>query len=222
MKRCLIFPLFVLLLFTSCGTPTPQATPQLVNVYATSAAYPLLSELYNCASSSMVVNLSDPQSADITLRVGQPVDLTAPAYQIGEDDVLVVVHPQTGVGPLTLEQVRELFLGQVANWQELGGNDVPVQVWVFSPREDVQQIFDQTVMNGQPVTSLARLAVSAPSMSDAVGTQAGSVGILTRRWKMGNTTEAFVVAASVSVLAIAKSEPQGVVKELLSCLQAAK
>jgi ABC-type phosphate transport system substrate-binding protein len=162
--------------------------------------------------------VADPHAAQLVLRLGQPTSLIDPAYQIATEDILVVVHPQVGVGSLSGAQVRALFLGQVANWKEAGGNDLPVQVWVYAAGEDVQQIFQQTVLLGGPVTSLARLAVSAQDMSDSVGATPGSVGVLTRHWKAGNTREAFL-AASVPVLAITPSQPQGAVQALIGCLQ---
>jgi len=212
-----IFFIFIIFL-TACAPAAPISTPQVVKAYATSSAQPWLTDLYSCASASVVINLTDSQSADISIRVGESASLTTPAFQIGTDDILVAVHPQTGVGSLTIEQVRQLFTGQAANWKDVGGNDVPVQVWTYSSDEDIQQIFDDTVLAGQPVTSLARLAVSAQTMSDSIGANPGSVGVLTRRWKAGNTREALVVA-SAPVLAITKSEPQGAIKDLIACLQ---
>ena len=212
------FFLIALIFLTACAPATSIATPQVVKVYSTSSAQPWLTDLYTCAPASMIINLSDPQSADVLIRVGESADLTTPAFQIGTDDIIVAVHPQTGAGSLTIEQVRQLFTGQVTNWKDVGGNDVPVQVWTYPLDEDIQQIFDNVVLARQPVTSLAHLAVSAQAMSDAIGAQAGSVGVLTRRWKTGNAREALVVA-SAPVLAITKSEPQGAVKDLIACLQ---
>jgi len=209
------------LALAACAPVVPPLTPQVVSVYASSSAQTWLAELYDCdaAGSSTVIEVaSDPNVAQIVLRLGQPTSLADPAYQVATEDILVVVHPQAGVGSLTADQVRALFLGQVTNWKEAGGNDLPVQVWVYAAGEDVQQIFQQAVLLGGPVTSLARLAVSAQDMSDSVGTTPGSVGVLTRHWKGGNTREAFL-AASVPVLAITPSEPQGAVKELIGCLQ---
>jgi len=215
MKKIL---LVILIFLTACAPAIVVTAPHVVKAYVTSSAQPWLTDLYNCASASAVINLSDSQSADILIRVGEPADLTTPAFQIGMEDILVAVHPQTGVGSLTIEQVRQLFAGQVTNWKEVGGSDVPVQVWTYSSDEYVQQIFDNTVLARQPITSLARLAVSAQAMSDSIGAQAGSVGVLTRHWKRGNTREALVIA-SAPVLAITKSEPQGAVKDLITCLQ---
>lgn len=198
-----------------------QVTPQVVSVYATSAAYPWLRGLYDCAPVSIALKLSDPGSSEINLRLGEPAVLTSPAFQVGTDDILVVVEPQTAVGPLTLDQVRQLFSGQVTRWKEVGGADMPVQVWTYSPGEDVQSVFDRLVMQGQSITSLARLAVSSQAMSDSVGSVPGSIGVLPRRWKAGNTKEALTVA-SVPVLALTQSAPQGVIRDLLSCLQSQK
>ncbi len=195
--------------------------PRLLTVYITSAAYPRTGDLYNCAPASLVLAQSDRASAELTLRLGEPSPLALPAFQVGTEDVLVVNHPQAGVGALTLEQVQQLFSGRITNWKDLGGNDLPVQVWTYSQGEDVQQVFDQVVMHGQPVTSFASLAVSSQAMSDGVGNTPGSIGYLARRWKAGNTREALKVA-TVPVLVIARGQPQGPEKDLIACLQAGK
>ena len=213
--------LTVCLFLAACSTPTPSTTTQVLNVYLTSATDPWLNNVYDCAPAGTVVNLSDPDSAQITLRVGEPSNLSTPSFQLSTEEILVVTNLQAGVYELSVDQVRSLFLGQVTNWNELGGNDVPVQVWTYSSDEDIQQIFSREFMKGQPVTSLARLAVSVEAMSNSVETVAGSVGVVTRRWKSGNTTEALSVATA-PVLAITKSPPEGAVKDLVGCLQSGK
>ena len=215
-------PLLALLLtaiLTSCAPATAApVTPRLLNVYVTSAAYPLVSKLYPCAPASIVIELSDPASAEVSIRLGEPRALTRPAFQIGTEDVVIIDHPQAGVGSLTQDQVQQLFSGRITNWKDVGGNDLPVQVWTYSQGEDIQQVFDRLVMDGEPVTSLARLAVSAQSMSDSVGKTPGAIGYLPRRWKIGNVREA-LKAATVQILAVTRGEPAGAVRDLIACLQ---
>lgn len=194
----------------SCGSSTPQITPQLENVYATAATQPWLSDVYTCAEqTSAIVNLSDPQVADILLRIGEPELLTTPAYQIDTEDILIVTHRESPVQNLSLDEARLLFAGQ---------GDTSVQMWVYADGEDVQEAFELAVMEGRPITSLARLATSPQQMSDILNAEKNAVGILPRHWKMGNTRQVFV-AASVPVLAVTASEPEGVVNYLLACLQ---
>ena len=140
---------------------------------------------------------------------------------MGTEDILIVNHPQAGIGSLALDQVRELFSGRINNWKDVGGNDLPVQVWTYSPGEDIQDIFSGAVMHGEPVSSFARLAVSAQAMSDGIGNTPGSIGYLPRRWKAGNTREA-LNAVTVPVLVITRTPPEGPEMELIACLQAGK
>lgn len=206
-----IFLLLCSLLLFSCSTNPPQTTTlQLVTVYSTSAAQPWLSELYICAESIAVISRSDdPASADILLRVGEPQFLDSPAYQIDTEEILVVTHRQSPIQNLTLEDVRTLFAGQ---------GDASVQVWVYASGEDVQEVFDQAVMQGRIVTSYARLAVNPQQMSDTLVNESNTVGILPRHWKVGDVRDVYSVA-TVPVLAITPSDPQGAVRQLIGCLQ---
>lgn len=197
-------------LFYSCASAAQPAPPtQVVSVYATSAAQPWLTELYTCADEqSVVLNLTS-QNPDIYLRVGEPETLVSPAYQIDEEEIMIVAHPESPVQNLTLEQAQALFAGQ---------GDSSLQVWVFSVDEDVQSAFDQLVMNGRSVTSFAKLATGPQQMSDILDTESNAVGILPGRWKMGTVREVYS-AGMVPVLAITKGPPTGAAQELIACLQ---
>lgn len=204
---------------TGCSpaaTPTPKP---VLEIYTSSSTQPWLAGLYQCADQNEVLlSISNPGTADISLRLGGPENLTSPSYKIDEEEILVVTHPQAGVSSLTLTQVQSIFSGQVVNWNEVGGIDEPIDVWAYADGDDVQQVFNLNVMNGLKVASSARLAVSPERMSDSVGNNPGAIGILPRHWKMGNTHETFI-AATVPVLAFTRPEPQDDLLNVLTCLQ---
>lgn len=52
---------------------------------------------------------------------------------IAYDGIVVVTHPTNKVKDLTMEQVRQIFTGEVTNWSELGGDDMEI---VVVSRED--------------------------------------------------------------------------------------
>lgn len=206
------FLLLSAFLLLSCSTNPPPATPQLVTVYSTSAAQPWLSELYICAAQRnhvVISRIDDSSSAEIVLRVGEPRVLTSPAYQIDTEEISIVTHRVSPIQNLTFDEARALFAGQ---------GDPSVQVWVYASEEDVQEVFDQAVMEGRTVTPSARLAVNPQQMSDTLVNESNAVGILPRHWKVGDVREVLSVA-TVPVLAMTQSEPQGAVKELIGCLQ---
>src|SRR5215468_2417485 len=104
--------ILVSLLISSCTTSTPPVTPQVVTVYSTSAAEPWLHESYDCAGTSPVLSRVDnPSSAEIMLRVGEPKPLSAFAYQIATEDILIVTQRQSPIQNLTLEETQTLFAG---------------------------------------------------------------------------------------------------------------
>lgn len=211
MKQKICLSCVLVLMVASCA-PTITSTPetQIVKVYATPATQSWLPDMFSCASAGTVISVAnEPASADISLRLGEPDFLATPAYQIDTEEILVVTHRQSPVQNMSVDEVRELFAGQ---------SDPSVQVWVYASGEDVQRVFEQTVMQGRSVTSLAKLATSPQHMSDTLNTEPNTVGILPRHWKMGDSRFVYTIP-DVPVLAIVPEEPLGVVQTIIACLQ---
>jgi hypothetical protein len=210
-KRVLIFILLSVLLLVSCTPATaPISETQIINVYTTPATQPWLADVFTCVPNGTVINVaSDPASADISLRLGEPDLLTAHAYQIDTEEILVVTPRQSLVQNLTVDEVRELFAGQ---------GDPSVQVWVYAAGEDVQKVFEQAVMQGRSVSSSARLATSPQQMSDTLNNVPNTVGILPRHWKVGDSRFVYTIP-DVPVLTLTDKEPQGAMQAVIACLQ---
>lgn len=47
-------------------------------------------------------------------------------YVVAYDAIVVVVHPSNPVDRLTLQQISEIYTGEITNWAELGGEDRPI------------------------------------------------------------------------------------------------
>jgi hypothetical protein len=214
-----------LLLVTACAPAAPPDTIVPIHVQYSFATQPWLPNVYRCANENIViaelraVEFQDLQKISMVIRIGQPGSPTKPAFKIGTDDLLVIANRQNPSNTLTADQVRGLFTGQIQTWKSINGSDTPVQVWVFSAGEDLQQIFEQSVLDGSPIISVARLATSPNEMSQAVSNNVGAIGILNRRWKTGNTLNVFTAVSNLPVLAITQSEPQGNLAQIIACLQ---
>ena len=143
------------------------------------------------------------------MQIGEPAIPSAFVYQIDSEEILIVTQRQSPVNNLTLEEARALFIGQ---------GDPSVQVWVYASDADVQRVFDQLVMKGRSVISSAKIAVNPQQMSDTLVNEPNTVGILPKHWKVGDSRFVYTIP-NIPVLALTKAEPQGVLKELISCLQ---
>ncbi|MGD8402257.1 MAG: hypothetical protein PVJ21_01265 [Anaerolineales bacterium] len=202
--------ILLLIIFLTACAPTPVPEPQIISVYATPATQPWIAEAFACAPADTVIRVaSDPFDAELSLRLGEPDILSTPAFQIDTEEILVVTQRQSPVQNMEVDEVRELFAGQ---------GDPSVQVWVYASGEDVQRVFEQVVMEGRSVTSLARLATSPQHMSDILNNQANSVGILPHHGKAGDSRVVYTIP-DVPVLALVNEDPQGGIQTLIACLQ---
>lgn len=98
---------------------------------------------------------------------------------IAYDGIVVVTHPSNKVKDLTMEQVKQIFTGEVTNWTELGGDDMEI---VVVSREDgsgsrdaFQEIVDYS--SGELVRS-AIVASGNGNIKTTVATNKHAVGFI--------------------------------------------
>ncbi|HEY9600623.1 MAG TPA: substrate-binding domain-containing protein, partial [Allocoleopsis sp.] len=120
-----------------------------------------------------------------------PIDLT---YQeFGYDGLAVFVAfsyarrdrglPKTLEGQITLEQIRQLYLNQVSNWQDLGGASLPIKLYAPKDSEAIQ-VFEQRVLKDlkfnqlaqNQVTQLPSLKMLRTVLQDFESQGVGSIG----------------------------------------------
>jgi len=207
-RKSLLFLLSSFLLFSCASGDATSPASTVVTVRATAAAQPWLTELFSCANERSVILNVTSISPEIDLRVGEPEVLTDPAFQIDEEELLIVTNRQSPVQNLTLEDAQALFAGK---------GDPSAQVWAYASDTDLQMLFDQLVMNGRSVSSLARLAAGPQEMSDLLNSESNAVGILPRHWKAGDVREVYS-AGKVPVLAIVRGEATETIRSLMTCL----
>lgn len=61
-------------------------------------------------------------SRDLKAEEAQNLNATVVAI----DGIAMIVNPQNSVSDLTIEQIAEIYTGEIANWNEVGGNDAPI------------------------------------------------------------------------------------------------
>jgi ABC-type phosphate transport system substrate-binding protein len=65
----------------------------------------------------------------------------------------LVVNDRVGLDDLTTEQVRRLYRGEVANWRELGGPDLPVRLVSRDADSGTRQVFQRRVLGGSEIAN---------------------------------------------------------------------
>ncbi|MGP4020634.1 substrate-binding domain-containing protein [Saccharopolyspora sp. 5N708] len=106
----------------------------------------------------------------------------------------IVINRDAGVQDLTLAQVRDVFSGRIANWREVGGNDVPVRIVDREALSGTRATLEQRILSGavepgensndcvEPINDSLRGVVvrcrraDTGSMLDAVVGTSGAIG----------------------------------------------
>ncbi len=105
---------------------------------------------------------------------------------VGLDAVAIVTHPGNPIRKLSMAQLRDIFLGRVTNWSALGGQSVPIGIYIPDPSLATFEAVCTTVLGipnpQQCMQQMAKPAAppfkSVDDLADAVAGTPGSIGFV--------------------------------------------
>jgi serine/threonine protein kinase len=60
---------------------------------------------------------------------------------VGYDEVVVVVHPELNISALNKVQLRRIYTGEITNWKDVGGKDLPISPVSRDPSSGTGSLF---------------------------------------------------------------------------------
>ena len=99
---------------------------------------------------------------------------------IAIDGLAIIVHPDNPIHALSVEQVARLFSGEIANWRELDGNDLRVEVHARDDQSGTYDTFNELVLGaqGKPLSASAARYESNDQLSSTVSLSPGAIGFV--------------------------------------------
>lgn len=98
------------------------------------------------------------------------------AHVVAMDGVCVVVHPSNPVKDLTKAQIRDIYMGKVANWNQVGGPSMPIVVISRDTSSGTYETFHGLVMAKKKMGSGVEYVNSNPQAHARVKTTQGAIG----------------------------------------------
>ncbi len=68
------------------------------------------------------------------------------AHVVAMDGLPMLVHPSNPVKALTVEQVRDIYMGKITNWKKVGGPDMEIVVISRDTNSGTYETFEKLVM----------------------------------------------------------------------------
>lgn len=112
-----------------------------------------------CSGESDIVIAAEPKN-----EVFQEMAEAAFPYemeQIATEALVFVVNENNPVSSLTTEQVRGIYSGEITNWAQVGGEDMPIAAFQRNPTAGSQVMMEKLVMEGTPMMEAPAAMVPA-------------------------------------------------------------
>ena len=155
-----LFVLVFALLLTGCGSNNEDSN--LITVSGSTSVAPLMESLIEAyeENNDVTFNFSvDGSSAGVTAAAEGVSDIGMVSRDLSDsekelgltenviatDGIAIILNPENDVTNLTFEQVQQIYTGEITNWNEVGGSDLPI---VIISREDgsgTRGAFDEIV-----------------------------------------------------------------------------
>ena len=99
-------------------------------------------------------------------------------FAVAYDCIVPVVHPTNSIMNITLSQLKDVYMGKVKNWKELGGPDRPVVVISRDTSSGTYEVWAKKVMTKKRVYPGALLQASNGAVSQAVAKNKNAIGYI--------------------------------------------
>src|SRR5829696_7550803 len=84
------------------------------------------------------------------------------AHRIFSVRVALAVHPSNAIRTATLNQVRDILLGDITHWKTLGGADAPVKLVMVGGGGGVTTMVEAVLLDGRPASNQNIIYVRTP------------------------------------------------------------
>ena len=194
--RRLIAPLIVVGLIAVPAIAYAATTT--ISMSGATASFPLIEQLaakyhklkhgkvnFKISQGGASVGISDAAAGKVSIgnssrgpQAGDPTGLYF--YPIAKYFVCVVTNPANPISNLTAAQVQQIFTGKVRNWSQVSGATATgsIDLYARSSVAGVLTTFQNTLLGGGKVTSIATQEASEGLMQNAVKKDPNGIGFL--------------------------------------------
>jgi phosphate transport system substrate-binding protein len=162
--------------------PVKEAFERAANVQLIvieSGAKVAFADLKRAGVDAAAGGISYPAWLELMKREG--IEIEDPAVfhpvTIGKDHIVVVTNKDNPVRKLSAEQLKGIFSGELENWSQVGGPDMPILVVWGSLMPDTNAMFLSAFLAGKPLVSDVLDATTAEEVRSNIAANPSAIGI---------------------------------------------
>jgi len=206
MKRVILVALVIVfagVLFAGCKSSQPTEQPVNITINGSTTVFPIAqkeAEVYMNKYLNVNISVEGTGSGNgIAALIDGTTDIADSSREIkqGEidkakangvnpyeipialDALSVVVNPQNPVNALTPDQVKKIYVGEITNWKDVGGPDMPIVVVARDTSSGTYEAFIELVLGkGVNITDKAIVQASNQTVKNTVALAKGAIGYI--------------------------------------------
>ena len=206
MKRVILVALVIVfagVLFAGCKSSQPTEQPVNITINGSTTVFPIAqkeAEVYMNKYLNVNISVEGTGSGNgIAALIDGTTDIADSSREIkqGEidkakangvnpyeipialDALSVVVNPQNPVNALTPEQVKKIYVGEITNWKDVGGPDMPIAVVARDTSSGTYEAFIELALGkGVNITDKAIVQASNQTVKNTVALTKGAIGYI--------------------------------------------
>jgi phosphate transport system substrate-binding protein len=95
---------------------------------------------------------------------------------VGKDALSIYVNPENPVRNLTIQQIREIYSGEIKNWSQVGGENAAIRLLHRRPTSGTFAYFQEHVLEGLPYSTSGERLATTKAVIQAVAADKYAIG----------------------------------------------
>ncbi|NPE29434.1 PstS family phosphate ABC transporter substrate-binding protein [Methanococcoides sp. SA1] len=140
------------------------------------------------------IAMASREMKDVEIENAQNNGINPLQHTIAWDGISVIVNPENPLSDLTFEQIKAIYVGDVSNWNEVGGEDREIVVLSRDSSSGTYEYFKDEVLEGNEYRADALINPSTGSIIQTVSQNQNAIGYVGVAY-LGNDVKALAVDA---------------------------
>lgn len=119
---------------------------------------------------------SRPIQANEARQLAEKYGKIGMGFWVAKDALSIYLNPENPIRNLSLAQLKAIFTGDISNWEQVGGNQQPIDVIIRSPNSGTYLYFKEHVLEGESYSSAAKTLSTTAAVVKAISERVGAIG----------------------------------------------
>jgi phosphate transport system substrate-binding protein len=129
--------------------------------------------------------------------------MVAPSQEriIAADAVVIIVNPGNPINSISIGDLGRIYSGQITDWSQLGGPELPIKVIAFAEGAGNLSIFNDRIYGGNPPPQAPAIVVKSNQFAaDTVNSLPGAIAYVSQAFTRGAKALPIVNECGISAL----------------------